>query len=127
MRIPSFALEDLGLQKEAAYKAKAAGPGGKIQLKSFAKNLLHGNKAHQTSEAMKALTSGSGFNFDEAKMKRKAAAKQQRRPKVGLSNPEMRPKLFRKGGPKKLPASTPKNAAGFQVHTPTKGTPSRGR
>ncbi|GMH81337.1 hypothetical protein TrST_g1933 [Triparma strigata] len=120
---PSMENKDAQLKAWAKAKAEspknAKSPMGKGLFKNFSKHLVKDNKAHQTSNAIKALVGGSGFDFDQDKMKRKSESRKSARPKVGLSSENLRPEMFRRGGPKNLPSNTPKNSAGFHVFTPT--------
>ncbi|GMH80705.1 hypothetical protein TrLO_g7033, partial [Triparma laevis f. longispina] len=124
---PKYEMNNKETQMKAWSKAKAESPKsaknpkGKGLFKNFSKHLVSDNKAHKTSQAIKALVGGT-FDFDQDKMKRKMENKKNARPKVGLSSESLRPQMFRQGGPKTLPSNTPKNSAGFQVFTPSKGS-----
>jgi len=97
----------------------------------FGKNLMKNNKAVKTSMAIKKMVGGIDINFSENLMHNKLKNKKNPRPSVGLSSTDLRPKLYRRGGPKHIPPSTPKNAAGHFIETPKKGsapnTPSSSR
>ena len=84
----------------------------RYSLKAATKSII---KRRKVSASLSQLTAGSNFSAGQQSLTPKFGTKRKEKQSVGLSSMTLRPKMYRRGGPKTLPPSTPKNSAGHFI------------